>query len=403
MAALLFNLFRFGFALIFMGLHCALMGGLFLEWRRDKRNHRKTGVPLVAGTCAKGVALPVSRSHTVEGPPLPAVSVIIPINNEETRMEGLLRSLAVQDYPEAEYIFIDDRSTDGGPRMLRAFAEGKKWVTIITLTENPGPNHKQYAMNKGIGAARGSLLLFTDADCLVPSGWIAAMVRRMEDPALGITIGPVFKCSGGRGFFHLYQCFDHAVRYMYLAASTGLGAAGGGFGNNMILRREALEAIGGYGAVPFSPTEDAALVSRMRSGSKYQIHSACGADTHVMTAGEADWTAFVNQTLRWNNGGLFSPEAVTRINFTFLMMAISVGMLAIPLLPFFPALWPLPASVFLAMTVNTIAILALFGVSLPKAGAAYAAQDIFTPLYFTFLTILGFCGFKTRWKERPAV
>ncbi|MDR2021361.1 MAG: glycosyltransferase [Treponema sp.] len=400
MTVFLFDLFRFGFALIFMGLHCALMLGLFLEWRRDKRRFPETGdLPAEARRAAP---LRASPSNTIEGSAPPLVSVIVPINNEETRMEGLLQSLSVQDYPGAEYIFIDDRSTDGGPRMLRAFAEGGKRVTVITLAENPGPNHKQYALNRGIEAARGSLLLFTDADCRVPPGWIQAMVRRMEDPALGITIGPVFKRSGGRGFFHLYQCFDHAVRYMYLAASTGLGAAGGGFGNNLILRREALEAIGGYGSVPFSPTEDAALVSRMRSNSKYRIHSACGADTHVMTAGEADWAAFINQTLRWNNGGLFSPEALTRINFTFLMAAISMGMLAIPLVPFFPSLWPLPASVFLAMTVNTIATLSLFGVSLPRAGAAYAAQDIFTPLYFTFLTILGFCGFKTRWKEQPA-
>jgi cellulose synthase/poly-beta-1,6-N-acetylglucosamine synthase-like glycosyltransferase len=381
MASLLFDLFRFGFALIFLGLHCVLMLGLFLEWRRD----RKAASSLM---------------DALETPP--QVSVIIPINNEEARMEGLLQSLAVQDYPGAEYIFIDDRSTDGGPRMLRAFAEGRNRVTIITLTENPGPNHKQYALTKGIEAARGSLLLFTDADCRVSPGWITAMARRMEDPALGITIGPVFKRSGGRGFFHLYQCFDHAVRYMYLAASTGLGAAGGGFGNNLILRREALEAIGGYGAVPFSPTEDAALVSRMRSNSKYRIHSACLSGVHVMTAGEAGWAAFVNQTLRWNNGGLFSPEAITRINFTFLMVTISMGMLAIPLLPFVPSLWPLPASVFLSMTMNAIATLALFGVSLPKAGATYAVQAVFTPMYFTFLTILGFCGFKTRWKENSA-
>ncbi|MDR0654877.1 MAG: glycosyltransferase [Treponema sp.] len=403
MTAFLFDLFRFGFALIFTGLHCVLMLGLFLEWHRDKRRLLETGdLPAVEAHTREAAPLCASPSSITEGSVPPLVSVIVSINNEETRMEELLRSLSAQDYPEAEYIFIDDRSTDGGPRMLRAFAGGGKQVTIITLAENPGPNHKQYALTKGIETARGNLLLFTDADCRVPPDWIRAMVRRMEDPALGIIIGPVFKRPGGRGFFHLYQCFDHAVRYMYLAASTGLGAAGGGFGNNLILRREALEAIGGYGAVPFSPTEDAALVSRMRSNSKYRIHSACGADTHVLTAGEKNWTAFINQTLRWNNGGLFSPETVTRINFTFLMITMSMGMLAIPLLPLFPSLWPLPVSVFLVMTANTIATLALFGVSLPKAGAAYVVQDIFTPLYFTFLTILGFCRFKTRWKEHAA-
>jgi cellulose synthase/poly-beta-1,6-N-acetylglucosamine synthase-like glycosyltransferase len=313
-------------------------------------------------------------------------------------MAGLLESLAGQDYPRAEFVFIDDRSSDGTVELLREFAEQREGVIIITLKENSGANHKQYALDRGIEAASGSLFLFTDADCAVPPGWIRAMIRRMGEPRTGVTIGPVFKKHGGKGFFHLYQCFDHAVRYMYLVGSTGLGAAGGGFGNNLILRREALQAIGGYGAIPPSPTEDAALISRIRSHSSYAIHSACGNDVPVMTQGESSWKDLVNQTLRWNNGGLFSPDKSTRLNFGFLMVTISMGMLAIPLVPFIPSLWPLPGAVFFAMILNTTATLALFGASLPKKGAAYGLQLIFTPIYFTFLTILGFFGVKVDWK-----
>jgi cellulose synthase/poly-beta-1,6-N-acetylglucosamine synthase-like glycosyltransferase len=391
MVSLFFTVFRFGFAVVFVGLHCALMAGLILEWRRDKKAFRRSP----AGGLGAGEGILAD----------PPVSVIVPFRNEVRRMEGLLRSLGEQDYSGAEYIFIDDRSTDGGAALLRSFAENRKGVRIITLRENPGPNHKQYALSRGIAVSSGRFLLFTDADCEVPRGWIRAMTARMNDERTGITIGPVFKrWEGGgntgkaRGFFRLYQCFDHAVRYMYLAASTGLGAAGGGFGNNLILRRSALDAIGGYDRVPPSPTEDAALISRIRSHSEYRIRSSCGADTRVMTGGEASWGAFVNQTLRWNNGGLFSPDGITRFNFGFLMITISMGVLAVPALPFFPSLWPLPAAVLLAMSGNTAATLLLAGSALPRAGAAYIVQLVFTPVYFTFLTILGFCGIKPRWK-----
>jgi cellulose synthase/poly-beta-1,6-N-acetylglucosamine synthase-like glycosyltransferase len=224
------------------------------------------------------------------------------------------------------------------------------------------------------------------------------MVKRMADKRVGAAIGPVLKKPGGKGFFHLYQCFEHGVRYMYLAGSTGLGAAGGGFGNNLILRRASLEAIGGYESVPPSPTEDAALVARIRGCSDFQIRAAMGPDVHVITRGEMGWKDFINQTLRWNNGGLFSPDLSTRLNFGFLMITISMGILAIPALPFFPSIWPLPAAVILSMTANTIATLSLFGCSLPKKGAAYALQLLFTPVYFTFLTIIGFCGIKPEWK-----
>ena len=191
---------------------------------------------------------------------------------------------------------------------------------------------------------------------------------------------------------------------MYLAASTGLGAAGGGFGNNLILRRSALEAAGGYGAVPPSPTEDAALVSMLRCLPGCRVRAICalggsGADAAVLTAPETSWKAFAAQTLRWNNGGLFSPDAATRLNFTFLMLMISTGMLCLPLLPLLSGLWPLPLTVFLSMSMNTAAVLALFGGALPRAGAAWALQTIFTPMYFTFLTILGLLGFKPSWKN----
>jgi cellulose synthase/poly-beta-1,6-N-acetylglucosamine synthase-like glycosyltransferase len=371
---LLYNIFRFGFALVFIGLHAALMAGLYGEWKRDKK----------------------ARLNPV--PWTPKVTVIIPVHNESARMEGIFRSLEAQDYPNAEFIFIDDRSSDGSAGQISAFLKNKTAMRMISLTENPAMNHKQFALARGIEVSAGEFFLFTDADCEIPRGWIAAMVKRMADKRVGAAIGPVLKKSGGKGFFHLYQCFEHGVRYMYLAGSTGLGAAGGGFGNNLILRRASLDAVGGYESVPSSPTEDAALVARIRACSDFQIRAALGSDVHVITEGEPGWKDFINQTLRWNNGGLFSPDLSTRLNFGFLMITISMGILAIPLLPFFPSIWPLPLAVILSMTADTIATLGLFGVSLPKKGPAYIVQLLFTPVYFTFLTILGFCGIKPAWK-----
>ena len=372
---LIYDIFRFGFFVVFTGMHAALMAGLVLEWVRDRRASRAGGWE-------------------------PEVSVIIPVHNESRRMEGLLRSLEFQKYSRAEFIFIDDRSTDGSTESLRDFIRDQPGMRLLTLDENPGPNFKQFALGVGVEASKGEFILFTDADCEVPPGWIASMVKRMADERVGAALGPVFKRPLGKGFFHLYQCFEHGVRYMYLAGSTGIGAAGGGFGNNLILRRKCLEAIGGYDSIPLSPTEDAALVSRIRSSSDYKVRAALAPDLHVITQGEHTWKDFITQTLRWNNGGLFSPDLATRFNFGFLMITISMGILALPLLPFIPSLWPLSLAVMLSMTANTAATLILFGVSLPKKGAAYIIQCPFTPMYFTFLTILGFLGVKPKWKGK---
>jgi len=373
--ALVYAILRVSYYVVFVGLHIALMLGIFLEWLRERKALR------------------------VESGELPAVSVIIPVHNESRRVESLLQSLEAQDYPKAEYIFVDDRSQDNTVEILTGFA-GKKglMVKIIRLKENPGPNFKQYALARGIEASSGEFLLFTDADCIVPPLWIRGMVKRLSAGKVGAAIGPVLKRLGGKGFFHLYQCYEHGVRYVYLAGAVGLGAAGGGFGNNIILSRACLDAVGGYDEVPPSPTEDAALISKIRSSSDYKIRAALGADVHVITQGENTWKDLISQTLRWNNGGLFSPDPATRFNYNFLMITISLGVLAFPLLPFFPSIWLLPLGPVTVMIFNTIANLVFFGVSLPKRKFAYVLTLLFTPVYFTLMTILGFLGIKPKWK-----
>jgi cellulose synthase/poly-beta-1,6-N-acetylglucosamine synthase-like glycosyltransferase len=367
--------------IFFIVFHTTLMFGFFLEWLRDRKA--------------------VSRQ-----PGNVKVSVIIPIHNERERMEGLLRTLLVQSYP-AQIIFVDDRSSDESPAMLARFAEDAKNrgsdCRIVTLSENPGPNRKQFALSRGIAEADGDYFLFTDGDCEVPPGWISAMVCRIMDGKSGAVIGPVFKKKQGKGFFFLYQCYDHAVRYNYLAGAIGLGAAGGGFGNNLIISRKALEAVGGYDAIPPSPTEDAALISQIRRMGEYRVRAIAHPDAAVETGAEKSWRAFMNQTLRWSNGGLFSPEALTRFNYNLLLLLISAGILVIPLLPFFPGLWTMPAAIFIGMIENTIAAFGLFRAKLPKGGLltklGYFLILLFTPVYSTLMTLMGYARIKTTWKS----
>ena len=389
-----FDIFCYGPGILVVVLHTLMMLGLFREWRKDKALCTRNG-PQMAAT--------------------PKVAVIIPVHNESRRMAGLLHSLLAQDYP-AEIIFVDDRSDDTSPAMLAQFvqnaAERGISCRVITLTENPGPNHKQYALSMGIAAAQGDYLLFTDGDCKAPAGWIRAMVSRMDED-VGAVIGPVFKKKQGRGFFFRYQCYDHAMRYNYLAGAAGLGNATGGFGNNLMVSRAALDAIGGYEAVPPSPTEDAALISLIRSCHgkichgktcrKCRIRAAVLPDAAIETDTEQNWRGFISQTLRWNNGGLFSPEPLTRCNFNLLMLLNLAGIFAVPLLPFFPGLWPLSAGVLIGTFTNAIAIFGLFREKLPSAGPlnlGYLPAMLFTPIHFALITLMGYCGVKVKWKGK---
>jgi len=374
----IYDLFRFGHGILLITIHIVLIIGILLEWRRNRQNKQAAG----------------------------KVSVIIPVHNESTRIKGLLRTLLGQSYP-AQIIFIDDRSTDDSPAMLKSFAQDAEQrgidCKIITLKENHGKNKKQFALLKGIKEANGDYFLFTDGDCEVPHDWIHAMVSHIQDEKTGVAIGPIFKKRKNKGFFSLFQCYDHVIRYTYLKGSTGLGAASGGFGNNMIINRKLLEAIGGYDAVPSSPTEDAALISHIRHVGGVRVSAISDIKAAVDTEAEYTWREFINQTLRWNNGGIFSPDLLTRINYNILMLVISTGILAIPFLPFIPSLWPLTAGVYISMTLNHIAVFSLFGKKMPGSRiniiSGYFLTLLFMPVYITLMTIMSYLRIKTTWKN----
>ena len=257
---------------------------------------------------------------------------------------------------------------------------------------------KQKALERGIDLATGKYLLFTDADCTMAPDWVATMAALLGDDRTALAIGPVYKRVEGPGFFKLFQAFDHAMRYMYLTGGAGLGLPCGGFGNNLIIRRTALEAIGGYAAVPYSLTEDAALVSCIRSHKEFHIRAGMSASSQVLTMPVSGWRELITQGLRWNNGGLFAPDPETRLVFGALAFSIAAGVLALPLTPVVPGLWLLPFAVLAAMLMNTIATVNMAGTMLSASWPRLTLQLLYMPVHFTVLTLLGLLGLKVSWK-----
>jgi cellulose synthase/poly-beta-1,6-N-acetylglucosamine synthase-like glycosyltransferase len=369
------------FFIIFVGLHVVLVIGLFFEYLQDK------------GVCTTPLTTYVP------------VSIIIPVHNEAARISELLQSLLIQDYPFIELLFIDDRSTDETVSKITEFSKqfnhDNHTCRVLSLTENPGPNYKQVALRKGFEAATGELLLLTDADCDLPPTWVSGMVKRMINPVTGLVIGPTFKKVPQPTILYKTQAFDHAIRYWYVAAATAIGNPGGGFGNNIIVRKSALDVVGGYSAVPFSVTEDAALISCIAKGTNYTIRAGLGADIRVLTASEPTWKQFFIQTLRWTKGGIFSSDTSTRFSFSLLMWMIILGMLAIPCLCVRPILWPLPVAVWVAMLMNTFVVLAISGDNLKDFSFFDFLIQIFCiPMFNAILTLLVLFRIFTYWKGK---
>jgi len=93
------------------------------------------------------------------------ISVIIPCRNEERNLPTLLPSLLAQDYPNLEFILLDDRSTDNTLQILKQAQAQDTRIHVIEGKALPeGWTGKNHAMHQCAQMAKGKWLLFTDAD-----------------------------------------------------------------------------------------------------------------------------------------------------------------------------------------------------------------------------------------------
>lgn len=117
----------------------------------------------------------------------PFVSIVIPVKNEERILARCLESIRNLDYPpdRFEVIVADSMSTDKSRHIAETY--GARVV----------PNGKGTVVagrNRGFEAARGDFIAFTDADCVVSRGWLAAAVRAFDSDDIagvgGVTVFP---------------------------------------------------------------------------------------------------------------------------------------------------------------------------------------------------------------------
>jgi Glycosyl transferase family 2 len=101
----------------------------------------------------------------------PKISVIIPACNEEKTIEQAMHSRLQENYPNMEFILIDDRSTDNTRAIATKIADQDDRVELVCINELPeGWIGKVHALYRGTQHASGDWILFSDADVHVKNG-----------------------------------------------------------------------------------------------------------------------------------------------------------------------------------------------------------------------------------------
>lgn len=115
----------------------------------------------------------------------PFCSVIIPAFNASSTLALCLESITRLDYPseKLEIIVIDNGSTDNSAEIAQKF--DVKLLAETTIQSSYA------ARNKGIREAKGELIAFTDADCIVTPGWLKYLVAYWDDETIGCFAGEI--------------------------------------------------------------------------------------------------------------------------------------------------------------------------------------------------------------------
>lgn len=169
---------------------------------------------------------------------MPEISVIVPFYNMERYIRDCIRGLLAQNYPDDAYeiIMVDNNSTDASPAIV------KQQPRITLLTEQKQGAYA--ARNRGLAAARGSIIAFTDPDCVPDPHWlrqIATAFALTEDVA--VVLGHCHMAQETY-FLSLVEAYEHQkLQFVFTSGRKNLYF---GYTNNMAVRREAFSRVGPF-------------------------------------------------------------------------------------------------------------------------------------------------------------
>ena len=131
------------------------------------------------------------------GGPVPYVSVIVPVRNEQRYLRRCLDAVLAQDYPtdRLEIFVVDGCSTDGSRAIVADLARVHPHLKLL---DNPARGIPQ-ALNIGILAARGSIIVRVDGHAVVDRDYIRSCVRTLTSTGADNVGGPMR--SKGLGFW----------------------------------------------------------------------------------------------------------------------------------------------------------------------------------------------------------
>lgn len=316
----------------------------------------------------------------------PRIVAVVPARDEAATIGAAVTSLLRQDYlGEFSVVLADDQSSDGTGRIAQEAAAALGMADRLRIVAAPplaaGWSGKLWAMAEGVRAAGEGAppdaYLFADADIAHHPHNLSELAARLETGCDLVSLMVKLHCrSLAERFMIPAFVYFFAMLYPFAWASDPrkrLAAAAGGC---MLMRRTALERIGGLDSVKGELIDDCALARAVKRGGRIWLG---------MTRETVSLREYPDLAAIWT---MIARTAYAQLNYSvMLLIATVIGLGVTFLAPIFvlpSGRWAtaLGVAAWLAMSVTYAPMLRFYGASilrtplLPAVAAVYLAATV---------------------------
>lgn len=216
------------------------------------------------------------------------VSVVVPAYDEARTIRASVEALLESRWPDLEVIVVDDGSRDGTADLVQDLADAGR-IRLIRQA-NAG---KARALDAGIAAATGEVVVYTDADSLFLRDTLSQLARWFADPSIDAVCGNDAPLRAGTALQRLLVLTTHIGTGYVRRALSVIRCLPVISGNLGAIRRRVLEEVGG-----FEPIwgEDLELTWRLQLAGKRIVFDP---EPLVLADCPATFDALWRQRVRW--------------------------------------------------------------------------------------------------------
>ena len=375
-------------------------------------------VPAAAGPAVHGSAPAVASPTRAT-----RITVLIPARNEEAGILDCLRSLAGQIYPKDrfEVIVLDDHSTDDTTAVVEdyvAVGAGGLALRCLRIADVPLPSgltaYKKFAIETGVRAASGELIVTTDADCFFHPQWLSTLAACYEEKDAKFIAAPVrigrempphlaaSRISASHSLLTVFQTLD----FITLQGITG-AAVHSRFhsmcnGANLAYARDAFYEADGFKGIDHIPSGDDMLLMHkiylLYPGGVFFLKNR---QAIVSTRPETRWKGFLNQRVRWaSKADTYQDRRIFWV--LLLVYLVNVLFIVMGVGAFFNSWW-------LWLLLVLLVVKTIVEYPFVRSVAAFFGQQslmvyfpLLQPLHIVYTVIVGWLGKfgSYSWKDR---